>query len=144
MLGVLRILVALILVSGIAHAERKVVTETSIEIIGPIEFAGASSRLHPGKSTTKMLDAIAQTLLGNPSITKVEIRAYGADATFQRGLLGTQRARVIVAALVARGVDGKRLVARGYGAPRAGESADPSLFILARETEPRGGLLQKR
>lgn len=144
MLGVFRILVALMLLGELAHAERKVVTETSIEIIGPIAFVGASSRLHPGGSTTRMLDAIAQTLVGNPSISKIEIRAYGADAQFQRGLLGTQRARVIVAALVSRGVDGKRLVARGYGAPRPGESADPSLFILARETEPRGGLLQKR
>jgi outer membrane protein OmpA-like peptidoglycan-associated protein len=144
-LGVLRVLVALtVLVGGIAHAERKVITETSIEIIGPIEFVGASAQLHPGKSTTKMLDAIAQTFLGNPSITKVEIRAYGADAKFQRGLLGAQRARTIVAALVARGVESKRLVARGYGAPRTGDSADPSFFILARETEPRGGLLQNR
>ena len=135
------------LVSGLARAEgRRVVTETSIELFGPIKFEGATARLHPGKSTTKMLDAVAATFIGNPSITRVEVRAYGADATHQRGVLGAQRARAVVLALVQRGVDAKRLVARGYGAPRPGESADPSFMILARDRdtdEPRG-LLQKR
>jgi hypothetical protein len=97
------------------------------------------------KGIVKMLDAIAQTFNGNPSILEVEVRAYGADAKYQRGVLASARARAIVHALVARGVDPKRLVPRGFGAPRPGESADPAFFIAKRERdEERGGLLQKR
>lgn len=141
----LRWLVALMLIAQVAHAERRrVITETSIELFGPIRFEGATARLDRGKATTKMLDAVAATFNGNPSITKIEVRAYGADARYQRGLLGTQRARAIVMALAARGVKLERLVPRGFGAPRPGESAHPSFFILAREHDDRGGLLQKR
>lgn len=139
----LRIVVTLLMLGGLAHAERRVITETSIEIIGPIRFEGASARLDRQRSTQHMLDAVAETFIGNPSILQVEVRAYGADATFQRGLLGAQRARAIVAALVQRGVDKKRLVPRGFGAPRPGENAHPAFLILARESD-RPGLLQKR
>jgi len=135
----------LVLLAGVAHAERKVITETSIEIIGPIKFEGTTAQLSPAASTQKMLDAIAQTFIGNPSILEVEVRAYGADAKYQRGVLASARARAIVHALVQRGVDAKRLVPRGFGAPRPGESADPAFFIAKREhDDERGGLLQKR
>ena len=139
----LRLVVSLLLLGGLAHAERRVITETSIEIMGPIRFEGATARLARQRSTQHMLDAVAATFNGNPSITLVEVRAYGADAKFQRGLLGSQRARAIVAALVQRGVDKKRLVPRGFGAPRPGESAHPAFLILARESSSTG-LLQKR
>jgi outer membrane protein OmpA-like peptidoglycan-associated protein len=142
---VLRLVACLLLLAGVAHAERKVITETSIEIIGPIKFEGATAQLSHAPSTQKMLDAIAQTFNGNPSILEVEVRAYGADAKYQRGVLASARARAIVHALVARGVDPKRLVPRGFGAPRPGESADPAFFIAKRERDDeRGGLLQKR
>jgi len=142
---VLRLVVALLLFASVAHAERKVVTETSIEIIGPIRFEGATAELAHTASTQKMLDAIAQTVNGNPSILEVEVRAYGVDAKSQRGVLASARARAIVNALVQRGVDPKRLVPRGFGAPRPGESADPAFFIAKREhDETRAGLLQKR
>ena len=141
--GVLRLVVALMLVGGLAHAERRVVTETSIEIMGPIRFEGATARLDRHRTTQHLLDAVAATFNGNPSILLVEVRAYGADAKFQRGLLGSQRARVIVEALVKRGVERKRLVPRGFGAPRPGENAHPAFLILTRESE-RTGLLQKR
>ena len=141
----LRLVVALLLAASVAHAERKVVTETSIEIIGPIKFDGATAQLSHAPSTQKMLDAIAQTFIGNPSILEVEVRAYGADAKFQRGVLASARARAIVHALVQRGVEAKRLVPRGFGAPRPGESADPAFFIAKRERDDvRPGLLQKR
>ena len=138
-----RLLAALLLLTGIARAERRVITETKIEVLGPIRFEGATPRLDRGKATTKMLDGLARTFIGNPSITKVEVRAYGADAKYQRGLLGAQRARAIVLALVQRGVNGKRLVPHGFGAPQPGESAHPAFLILARDTDDHG-LLQKR
>lgn len=142
----MKLLVTLmLLLAGVAHAERHVVTETSIEILGPIRFEGTTARLHHGKSTQHMLDAVAQTFVGNPSILKVEVRAYGADAAAQRGLLGTQRARAIVMALVARGVDAKRLVPRGFAGPRPGESSDPAFYIVRRHSDDdaKPGLLQK-
>ena len=143
--GVLRVLVALMLLGGVAHGERRVVTETSIEMFGPIKFEGQTARLDRKKSTQRMLDAVAQTFIGNPSILQIEIRAYGVDATHQRGLLGAQRARAIVVALVQRGVDVKRLVPRGFGAPQPGDSRDPSFLILARDSDrEHRGLLQKR
>ena len=140
----MKLLVTLLLLAGVAHAEgRRVVTETSIEILGPIHFEGATARLHPGSSTQHMLDAVAAAFTGNPTILKVEVRAYGTDATAQRGLLGTQRARAIVMALVARGVDANRLVPRGFAGPRPGESSDPAFFILKRVQDDKPGLLQK-
>ena len=141
----MKLLVTLLLLAGVAHAERHVVTETSIEILGPIHFDGATARLHPGKSTQHMLDAVADAFNGNPSIVKVEVRAYGSDATAQRGLLGVQRARAIVVALVARGVAANRLVPRGFAGPRAGESSDPAFYILKRAQahDDGPGLLQK-
>jgi outer membrane protein OmpA-like peptidoglycan-associated protein len=142
---VLRLVIALVLAAGVAHAERRVITETSIEILGPLRFEGATARLDRGKSTQRMLDGLARTFIGNPSILKIEVRAYGADAAHQRGLLGSQRARAIVLALVQRGVGANRLVPRGFGAPRPGEGADPAFLILARDSDAdRGGLLQKR
>ena len=141
----MKFLVALMLVAGVAHAERKVVTETSIEILGPIHFDGATARLSRSKSTQHMLDAIASTFVGNPSIRQVEIRAYGFDAKAQRGLLGAQRARAIVMALVARGVEAKRLVPRGFAGPRPGENSDPAFYILRWDSDDDAsrGLLQK-
>jgi outer membrane protein OmpA-like peptidoglycan-associated protein len=142
---VVKLLVTLMLLAGVAHGERRVVTDTSIEILGPIHFEGATARLHPGRSTQHMLDAVANTFVGNPSILKVEVRAYGTDATAQRGLLGMQRARAIVVALAERGVDARRLVPRGFAGPRPGESSDPAFYILKRATDhdAKPGLLQK-
>lgn len=141
----MKILVALMLLAGVARAERKVITETSIEILGPIHFEGTSARLHHGKSTQHMLDAVAATFVGNPSILEVEVRAYGTDAKSQRGLLGLHRARAIVLALVARGVDAGRLVPRGFAGPRPGESSDPAFMILKRssDADAHRSLLQK-
>ena len=153
-------LLVVLAVAGVASADTKrtvtrrggrvVVTETSIELIGPVKFERAMATLDKGKSTTKMLDAIAEMFVGNPSITLIEIRAYGVDARagYQMQALGEARANVIVAQLVARGVARKRLVARGEAKPQPGGTSDPSYFILARDNTPTsdvgsGLLLQK-
>jgi outer membrane protein OmpA-like peptidoglycan-associated protein len=129
---------------------RVIVTETSIEVFGPLKFDRAMATFAGGKSATKMLDAMAGSLVGNPSITLIEIRAFGVDARagYQMQALGEARANAIVAQLVARGVARKRLVAHGEAKPRPGETSDPSCFILARDNAATsdigsGLLLQK-
>ncbi len=118
--------------SAQAAPKRLVVTDTDVEILDPIEFLSGSSALHP--KSARILDAIAATLLGNPSIKLVEVRAYGSDALTQfRAQVGAERAQVIVDQLIARGVDRRRLVADGAPVPPPGWSAVPVFFILQRD-----------
>jgi len=61
-----------------------------------------------------MLDALALTLDGTPSIRGIEIVASGGDGPAQwRLLLGDERARVVIDYLIHKGVDRARLRARG-------------------------------
>ena len=89
-----------------SHAEppaprpRKVVTDTEIQLLDPIHFVGA--QLQPGSEVT--LDAIANTLTGNPGILVVEFDAF---ATTQ--VLADLRARTCATYLVAHGVAPNRL-----------------------------------
>ena len=87
---------------------RRVVTSTSITILDQIAFVGVSSVIDP--ISLPMLDAVASTLDGNPSIRAMEVRASGADGPTQwQRLLGEERARAIVDYLVHKGVDRVRL-----------------------------------
>ena len=91
---------------------RTVVTSTSITILDQIAFVGVSSVIDP--ISLPMLDALALTLDGNPSIRGIEIVASGGDGPAQwRLLLGDERARVVMDYLVHKGVDRARLRARG-------------------------------
>jgi outer membrane protein OmpA-like peptidoglycan-associated protein len=115
-----------------APPKRFVVTDTDVEILDPIEFVSGSSALHP--KSGRILDAIAATLRGNPSIKLVEVRAYGSDALTQfRAQVAAERAQAIVDQLIARGVDRKRLLADGAPLPPPGRSAVPVFFILQRD-----------
>lgn len=111
--------------------KRTVVTDTHVEILDPIRFLAGSPTLDP--RSTPILDAIASTLSGNPSIRLVEVHAYGADTLAQfQARVGADRAQAIVNALVARGVDQKRLLAAGSAAPPPGRSAIPVFEIVLR------------
>jgi hypothetical protein len=123
------ILLTLALLGGQARA-RTVVTDTSIEILQPIQFVGTTSVIAP--ISTRMLDVIASTLTGNPSILLMEVRADGADAPFDQWMVGELRARAIVAPLVKRGVAPWRLRAAGIARPDPGSGRGPWLFILKR------------
>jgi len=91
---------------------RTVVTSTSITILDQIGFIGISSMIDP--ISYPMLDALALTLDGNPSIRGIEITASGGDGPAQWQLrLGDERARVIRDYLVHKGVDRARLRAHG-------------------------------
>src|SRR5262245_31725274 len=87
------------LAAGAATADplrRTVVPESSVEILGPIQFTGATAAITP--ESGPMLDAIAHTLDGNPELRVIEVRAFGATGTTRtRQTLADRRARAIAA-----------------------------------------------
>ena len=110
---------------------RDLARDARSEILDPIRFLSGPAALHP--SSRRILDAIAQTLQGNPSIKLVAVHAYGDDALAQfQARVGVERAQVIVEQLVARGVQRTRLIADGRAAPPAGSAAGPSFEIVLR------------
>lgn len=81
---------------------RVVVSETVIEILEPITFVDDTEELAP--SATPLLEAVASTLRGNPSVKLVEVRVREDDPT-----LAGVRAIAVVETLVSRGVARDRL-----------------------------------
>lgn len=94
---------------------RVVVTETSTTILDVVEFAPGTAEIREHSHAT--LDAVAETLQGNPSIQLVEVQAHtrgdgGDEASLD---LSDLRAAAVTAYLVAKGVEPARLTAQGYG-----------------------------
>jgi outer membrane protein OmpA-like peptidoglycan-associated protein len=94
---------------------RVVVTDTDVEILDPVTFE--RGRVSFKKTSFPALDAVADTLHGNPSIQLVEVQSHtderGDDIANLR--LSQARAKVVVAYLVAKGIDPARLDPQGYG-----------------------------
>jgi len=114
-----------------AKPKVKVVTDTHVEILDPIKFLSGSPSIDP--VSTRILDAIAGTLTGNPSIKLVEVIAYGSDAipSLQQSV-AVARAQAVVGELIARGVESKRLRASGEAVPQQGMGPGPTFLILER------------
>jgi outer membrane protein OmpA-like peptidoglycan-associated protein len=117
---------------------RVVVTESETTILDVVEFDPGTATLRP--TSEPILDAVAATLLGNPSIQLVEVQSHmsrlsARDVIFT---LSNQRAEAVVAYLVHAGVPASRLVAQGYGDSQPIDPAIPannervSFLILAR------------
>ena len=134
---------SLFLLSADAPREhgRVVVTETETTILDVVEFAPRTATLRGTSSAT--LDAVAETLRGNPSIELVEVQSHMrsdgiADANLD---ISQRRAEVVVAYLVAAGVEPGRLVAQGYGetqpldphSPTAAKNERIAFLILKRD-----------
>ncbi|HSD89625.1 MAG TPA: OmpA family protein [Kofleriaceae bacterium] len=110
----------------------KIVTDTKVELLDPIRFYAGSPTIDPASMPT--IDAIASTLLGNPSLKVVEVVAFGTDAvTSLQVAVATARAQAIVSELVARGVDQNRLRASGMATPVGGLGPGTTFLILARD-----------
>jgi len=94
---------------------RVVVTDTETEILDIVEFVPATATLRPRSFAT--LDAVAATLVGNPSIELVEVQAHtrGLGDEAANLELTQQRANAVRAYLVTAGVESARLDAQGYG-----------------------------
>jgi outer membrane protein OmpA-like peptidoglycan-associated protein len=108
---------SLLLVSAESPRERGrvVVTETETTILDVVEFAPGTATLRGTSSAT--LDAVAETLRGNPSIEMVEVQSHMRSAATDAAdlELSQRRADVVVSYLVAAGVEPARLTAQGYG-----------------------------
>jgi len=100
---------------GCPDRGRVVVTDTSIEILDMVYFEYDKAIIK--KESYPILDAVAATLQGNPSIQAVEIQGH----TDERGDdnynldLSDRRAHSVRQYLIDKGVDEKRLTAQGYG-----------------------------
>ena len=121
----------LVLPAKSTHAGRVVVTDTETTILDVVEFYPGTATLEPSSLPT--LDAVAATLIGNPSIELVEVQSHtraDIQAESKEGgdnlSLSQQRAEVIVEYLVHAGVGPERLVAHGYGDSQPIDRAAPA------------------
>ncbi|MEJ7602496.1 MAG: OmpA family protein [Kofleriaceae bacterium] len=100
---------------GCPDKGRVVVTDTSIEILDMVYFEYNKAVIK--SQSFPILDAVAATLVGNPSIQLVEVQGH----TDERGNdaynldLSDKRAHAVEKYLADKGVEAKRLTAQGYG-----------------------------
>lgn len=120
---------------GCPDRGRVVVTDTAIEILDHVFFKKGSAAIDPAQ--LPIVDALAQTLLGNPSITLVEIQGHVSDDEGSWELSMSRSASIVVA-LRQRGVESRRLTPQGYGAT---QPLDPSVTERARAKNRRVSFL---
>ncbi|MGN6108882.1 MAG: OmpA family protein [Kofleriaceae bacterium] len=100
---------------GCPDRGRVVVTDTSIEILDMVYFEYNKAIIKA--QSYPILDAVAATLQGNPSIQLIEVQGHtderGDDAYNLE--LSDKRAKAVEKYLADKGVDPKRLTAQGYG-----------------------------
>ncbi|MBS1119989.1 MAG: OmpA/MotB domain protein [Deltaproteobacteria bacterium] len=100
---------------GCPDRGRVVVTDTAIEILDMVYFEYNKAIIKP--QSYPILDAVAATMQGNPSIQLIEVQGH----TDERGDdaynldLSDKRAHSVEKYLADKGVDSKRLSAQGYG-----------------------------
>jgi outer membrane protein OmpA-like peptidoglycan-associated protein len=93
---------------------RVVIVESMGMVILPqIHFAVRASALVP--ESFPVIDAATDALAHNPDIAQVEVEGHASKDEPNATKLSEERARAVVARMVERGVDPKRLVARGRG-----------------------------
>jgi OOP family OmpA-OmpF porin len=113
---------------GCPDRGRVIVTDTAIEILDVIYFEYDKAIIKA--QSFPILDAVAATMQGNPSIQLIEIQGH----TDERGNdaynldLSDRRAKAVEKYMADKGVDPKRLTAQGYGEtqpldPRSNEAA---------------------
>ena len=92
-----------------------VITETELKILQKINFKTDSDKIK-GKKSFKVLDTVASILKANPHV-EVQIQGHTDDkGTRKHNLdLSQRRAESVKAYLVEQGVEGSRLVAKGFG-----------------------------
>jgi outer membrane protein OmpA-like peptidoglycan-associated protein len=123
--------------------ERVVVKEEKIEINEKVQFETGSAVLK--KESESLLDEVAKALKDHPDVKRVRVEGHtdsrASDKYNKR--LSKKRAEAVREYLIAHGIAGKRLIARGYGEekPIADNKSDDGRYqnrrveftILARE-----------
>ncbi len=116
---------------------RRIITETTIEILDPISFAG--ERLLP--TSLPIIKATAETLLGNPRILLMEVQSHVVPGTPDAASLTQRRAARVRQMLVDAGVAPDRLTAKGYGdtqpLTRQGDAGREKLLGETRPQSPK-------
>lgn len=121
----MRSLLALMLVSGTALAGeqappphgRVVVTDTTCEILDPLEYAMNDARLLPKQS--RIIKAVASTLKGNPEIRLIEVEGFAEPGERVPSVIALARAQGVISALIKEGVEPIRLRASSQGTKNA-------------------------
>ena len=91
------------------------VTEKEVVILEQVQFD--TDRATIKKVSDKLLDEVADVLKGHPELLRLEVQGH-TDSTGARGhnkQLSQARADAVMKALLKRGIDKKRLTAKGYG-----------------------------
>jgi OmpA-OmpF porin, OOP family len=92
-----------------------ILTEKEILILEQVQFDTGKATIKP--ASDGLLDNVAKVLKDNPDILKIEVQGHtdNVGGAAMNKLLSNNRAASVKKALVARGVEAKRLDSKGYG-----------------------------
>jgi outer membrane protein OmpA-like peptidoglycan-associated protein len=98
---------------------RVVLTESSIKITDKVQFQTGSAEILP--VSFSLLDEVAAMLKDNPQIEKLQVEGH-TDSTGSAAInrkLSQQRAESVMKYLSGKGVESKRMAAKGFGPDKA-------------------------
>jgi outer membrane protein OmpA-like peptidoglycan-associated protein len=98
--------------------DRVVLTASSIQIADKVQFETGKAEILP--ESFALLDEVAEVFLDNEQITLVQVEGH-TDKTGSASInkkLSQQRAESVRAYLIDKGVNKKRMVAKGFGPER--------------------------
>jgi len=101
---------------GAPDVGRVVVRSSTMQVVERVYFSRDESTI--AARSGPILDAIAQTMNGNPQVRRIEIQGHATEDEPSPWRLSAERAALVRSALVERGVASGRLVSRAFGTTR--------------------------
>jgi outer membrane protein OmpA-like peptidoglycan-associated protein len=98
-----------------------IVENPHLEVVDRVEFARAQAKVRP--QSYPVIADVAALLATHPEIVEIEVEGHASPDEPSPQRLSEARARNVVATLVARGVDARRLVVTAYGTTRPSTGA---------------------